>query len=135
LTNGYTSTVAIFTVIIAYGMMAVATLTKFWREDLAGGKLYLTALPAVGIVLLAYTLFVNIYPVPAFPFNMLPYIVIAYMVVGFVILARVRKPEIQGDIYAVMGMVGELRIHEIVDHPNWVVGCMIPRRLFGSGPT
>jgi amino acid transporter len=95
---GYTSTVATFTVIIAYGMMAVATLTKFWREDLAAGKLYLTALPAVGIVLLAYTLFVNIYPVPAFPFNVLPYIVVAYMVVGFVILAKVRKAEIQGDI-------------------------------------
>jgi acetamidase/formamidase len=32
--------------------------------------------------------------------------------------------------YAVLGMVGELRIHEIVDQPNWVVGCMVPRRLF-----
>jgi hypothetical protein len=30
-----------------------------------------------------------------------------------------------------MGMVGELRIHEIVDRPNWVVGCMLPRALFG----
>ena len=33
--------------------------------------------------------------------------------------------------YAVMGMIGELRVHEIVDKPNWVVGCMLPRRLFG----
>jgi len=39
------------------------------------------------------------------------------------------------EAYAVLGMVGELRIHEIVDQPNWVVGCMIPRRLFGSRPT
>lgn len=36
------------------------------------------------------------------------------------------------EAYAVLGMIGELRIHEIVDKPNWVVGCMIPRRLFGS---
>jgi acetamidase/formamidase len=35
------------------------------------------------------------------------------------------------EAYAILGMVGELRIHEIVDQPNWVVGCMIPRRLFG----
>jgi acetamidase/formamidase len=35
------------------------------------------------------------------------------------------------EAYAVLGMIGELRIHEIVDKPNWVVGCMIPRRLFG----
>jgi acetamidase/formamidase len=32
-----------------------------------------------------------------------------------------------------MGMVGELRIHEIVDKPNWVVGCMLPRTLFARG--
>lgn len=35
------------------------------------------------------------------------------------------------EAYAVLGMIGELRIHEIVDKPNWVVGCMIPKRLFG----
>jgi acetamidase/formamidase len=34
------------------------------------------------------------------------------------------------EAYSIMGMVGELRIHEIVDKPNWVVGCMLPRRLF-----
>ena len=34
------------------------------------------------------------------------------------------------EAYAVLGMVGELRIHEIVDQPHWVVGCMLPRRLF-----
>jgi acetamidase/formamidase len=36
------------------------------------------------------------------------------------------------EAYAVLGMIGELRIHEIVDKPNWVVGCLVPRRLFGS---
>ncbi len=36
------------------------------------------------------------------------------------------------EAYAVLGMIGELRIHEIVDKPNWVVGCMVPRRLFGT---
>lgn len=34
------------------------------------------------------------------------------------------------EAYAMLGMVGELRVHEIVDQPNWIVGCMIPRRLF-----
>ncbi|MBX9794620.1 MAG: acetamidase/formamidase family protein [Burkholderiaceae bacterium] len=36
------------------------------------------------------------------------------------------------EAYAILGMVGELRIHEIVDQPNWIVGCMVPRRLFQS---
>lgn len=34
------------------------------------------------------------------------------------------------EAYAMLGMIGELRVHEIVDQPNWIVGCMIPRRLF-----
>jgi acetamidase/formamidase len=34
------------------------------------------------------------------------------------------------EAYAILGMVGELRIHEIVDQPNWVVGCMVPKRFF-----
>jgi acetamidase/formamidase len=33
------------------------------------------------------------------------------------------------EAYALTGVFAELRIHEIVDKPNWVVGCMIPRRL------
>ncbi|MFL9934034.1 acetamidase/formamidase family protein [Paraburkholderia sp. RL18-103-BIB-C] len=37
------------------------------------------------------------------------------------------------EAYSIMGMVGELRIHEIVDRPNWVVGCMLPRTLFARG--
>ncbi len=36
----------------------------------------------------------------------------------------------QLEAYALLGVVGELRIHEVVDVPNWVVGCMMPRRLF-----
>ena len=36
------------------------------------------------------------------------------------------------EAYSLLGMIGELRIHEIVDQPNWVVGCMIPRRMFGG---
>jgi acetamidase/formamidase len=34
------------------------------------------------------------------------------------------------EAYALLGVVGELRIHEIVDEPHWVVGCLLPRRLF-----
>lgn len=37
------------------------------------------------------------------------------------------------EAYAAFGLVAELRIHEIVDQPNWIVGCMLPRRLFRGG--
>jgi acetamidase/formamidase len=35
------------------------------------------------------------------------------------------------EAYALLGTFAELRIHEIVDRPNWVVGCMVPLRLLG----
>ena len=34
------------------------------------------------------------------------------------------------EAYALLGIIAELRIHEIVDKPNWVVGCMVPLRVF-----
>jgi hypothetical protein len=47
--------------------------------------------PVVGLLLAAYALFANIYPVPAFPFNYFPYIVIAYMAVGGAVLMAARR--------------------------------------------
>jgi acetamidase/formamidase len=44
-------------------------------------------------------------------------------------LAKAQKMS-ELEAYAMLGLVGDLRIHEIVDQPNWVVGCMLPRRLF-----
>jgi acetamidase/formamidase len=32
------------------------------------------------------------------------------------------------EAYAFLSVAGQLRIHEVVDAPNWVVGCWIPRR-------
>jgi len=31
--------------------------------------------------------------------------------------------------YMLCSVIGELRIHEVVDKPNWVVGMMVPRNL------
>jgi acetamidase/formamidase len=44
-------------------------------------------------------------------------------------LAKALKVD-DADAYNLLGTIGELRIHEIVDRPNWVVGCMLPRRIF-----
>lgn len=33
------------------------------------------------------------------------------------------------EAYALLGSIAELRIHEVVDKPNWVVGCMVPLRV------
>jgi acetamidase/formamidase len=37
------------------------------------------------------------------------------------------------EAYAVVSVACDLRIHEIVDAPNWVVGCFVPEALFEGG--
>jgi amino acid transporter len=88
---GYTGTVATLTVLIAYGMMNIASLILFTTADLKAGRWYMPIPPVVGLLLAAYALFANIYPVPAFPFNYFPYIVIAYMAVGAAVLLASRR--------------------------------------------
>jgi acetamidase/formamidase len=38
----------------------------------------------------------------------------------------------RAEAYILCSVAGELRIHEVVDRPNWVVGMMMPRQIFGS---
>ena len=37
------------------------------------------------------------------------------------------------EAYAVTSVACDLRIHEVVDAPNWVVGCFIPQSIFEGG--
>ena len=36
----------------------------------------------------------------------------------------------EDEAYGLLGIIAELRIHEIVDKPNWIIGCMVPSRIF-----
>jgi acetamidase/formamidase len=36
------------------------------------------------------------------------------------------------EAYALASVACDLRIHEVVDAPNWVVGCFVPDTIFGS---
>ena len=37
------------------------------------------------------------------------------------------------EAYAVVSVACDLRIHEVVDTPNWVVGCVVPEAIFEGG--
>jgi amino acid transporter len=89
---GYLGTIATLTVLVAYGMMNLAALTHFARQDLQTGQAYRLMPPIIGLLLSAYVLFANLYPVPAAPFNVFPYLAVAYMVIGAAImLLSIRK--------------------------------------------
>jgi acetamidase/formamidase len=37
------------------------------------------------------------------------------------------------EAYAILSVAADLRIHEVVDAPNWVVGCFVPESIFREG--
>jgi acetamidase/formamidase len=37
------------------------------------------------------------------------------------------------EAYALASVACDLRIHEVVDAPNWVVGCFVPESIFEGG--
>lgn len=95
---GYTGTVATLAVLIAYGMMSIASLIRFTKADIGAGKPYLVVPPVLGLLIAGYSLFANVYPVPAYPFNLFPYIVLAYMVIGVGLMVASRQRTGHADI-------------------------------------
>jgi acetamidase/formamidase len=43
-----------------------------------------------------------------------------------------RRGASEQEAYALASVACDLRIHEVVDAPNWVVGCFVPDGLFGA---
>jgi len=39
----------------------------------------------------------------------------------------------RSEAYALVSVACDLRIHEVVDAPNWVVGCFVPESIFEGG--
>jgi acetamidase/formamidase len=39
----------------------------------------------------------------------------------------------RSEAYALVSVACDLRIHEVVDAPNWVVGCFVPDSIFEGG--
>jgi acetamidase/formamidase len=39
----------------------------------------------------------------------------------------------RNEAYAIASVAVDLRIHEVVDAPNWVVGAFIPESIFEGG--
>jgi formamidase len=40
---------------------------------------------------------------------------------------------VREEAYAFASVAADLRIHEVVDAPNWVVGSFVPESIFGEG--
>ena len=68
------------TLLVAYIMTNAGTLRFLFASRRAPA--WEIVFPVIALVVLAYVIYRNVYPAPAFPFNIFPYIAAAWLVVG-----------------------------------------------------
>lgn len=81
---GYLGTIGVIALLLAYLATNVGGIRYFIGKKIWRGSV--VVVPLLAIVLLGYTLYSNIFPVPAAPYNYFPYIVILWIVLGGVIV-------------------------------------------------
>jgi amino acid transporter len=80
----YAGTVGVLSLLLVYLATQVGAIKLFrgigrWR----GAQ---PVVPLIAIVLLAYALYANVYPIPLAPYNYFPYVVLAWVIVGVAIV-------------------------------------------------
>ncbi|OBR92328.1 MULTISPECIES: APC family permease [Clostridium] len=85
---GYIGTIGALALLIAYFITSLGSLIYFGKKKIWTWQLII---PVVALLVLAFTFYSNIYPIPAFPNNIFPYIVLAWIIVGFSITSIYKK--------------------------------------------
>ncbi len=81
---GWLGTIGVLSLLLVYLVTQVSAIKLF--HSVGRWKGFQFIIPVLAIFLLAYTLWANIYPIPAAPFNYFPYLVIVWILVGVVIV-------------------------------------------------
>ena len=82
---GWLGTVGVLALLLAYLATNIGGIVYFVKNGKWKGLV--TVVPVLVILMLAYTLFSNVFPIPAAPYNYFPYIVILWIIIGIVIVA------------------------------------------------
>jgi amino acid transporter len=89
---GYLGTIGVLSLLLVYLVTQVGAIRLFGSTGRWRGAKFVV--PVLAILLLGYTLYANVYPVPAPPMNVFPYLVVGWLVVG-VVLAVARPDAIR----------------------------------------
>ena len=81
---GWLGTIGVLSLLLVYLATQVAAIRLFSRIKRWRGWQF--AIPGLAIILLAYTLWSNVFPVPAPPYNVFPYLVLMWLAAGMVIV-------------------------------------------------
>jgi amino acid transporter len=79
---GYLGTIGVFLILVAYILTNVGAIRFFVARRIWTWQ---TIIPVLAIIVLGYTLYSNIYPIPVPPFNIFPYVALAWLVIGLII--------------------------------------------------
>ena len=83
---GWLGTLGVLALLVVYLVTQIAAIRLFHKNGRWKGWKFV--IPIVAILLLGYTLWSNVYPVPAAPYNYFPYVVLVWFVVGIIIVFR-----------------------------------------------
>jgi hypothetical protein len=83
----YPGTIGVLSMLIAYIVTNVGALRFLFLSGRV--RAWEAVFPVVALVILAYVIYANVYPVPDFPFNIFPYVVAAWLVLGLGIVLLV----------------------------------------------
>ncbi len=80
---GFLGTIGVFLILVAYILTNVGAIRFFVARRLWTWQ---WIIPVLAILFLGYTLYSNVYPVPAPPYNIFPYVALAWLVIGVIIV-------------------------------------------------
>jgi amino acid transporter len=82
---GYLGTIGVLSLLLVYLTTTIGGMRYFVKNKIWKGPILV--LPALSVIGLGYSLYSNIFPIPAAPFNYFPYIVVGWIVAGVLLIA------------------------------------------------
>lgn len=96
----WTATVGSLALLVAYLLCLAGAIRFLFFSRPRRARLWEICIPLAGAVLVGYTLFTNIYPVPEAPYSAFPYVVVAWVLVGVAYAARSRTLSRRAEVAA-----------------------------------
>jgi hypothetical protein len=78
----YQATIGVLTLLVAYIVTNVGALRFLFASRRV--PTWEAVFPVIGLLILLYVIYKNVYPPPDLPFNIFPYIAVAWLLVGLV---------------------------------------------------
>jgi len=82
---GFLGTIGVISLLLVYLVTQVGAIVLFGRSGRWRGAKFV--IPVLAILLLAYALYANVFPVPAAPYNLFPYVVVVWLIIGIILAA------------------------------------------------